>query len=43
MTGVSSNVMCGQEGYYGTSSFQVLLNIDEINKLGDVDRRKNKY
>ena len=33
MTGVSSNIMCGQEGYYGTGSFQVLLNIDEMNKL----------
>ena len=27
MRGVSANVMCGQEGYYGTSSFQVLLNL----------------
>ena len=35
MTGVSSNIMCGQEGYYGTGCFQVLLNIDEMNKLGD--------
>jgi DNA-directed RNA polymerase II subunit RPB1 len=34
MTGVSSNIMCGQEGYYGTGSFQVLLNMDEMNKLG---------
>tara|TARA_B100001758_G_C18352598_1_gene580768 strand:- start:441 stop:1463 length:1023 start_codon:yes stop_codon:yes gene_type:complete len=34
MTGVSSNIMCGQEGYYGTGSFQVLVNIDEMNKLG---------
>ena len=34
MSGVSSNIMCGQEGYYGTGSFQVLLNIDEMNKLG---------
>ena len=33
MTGVSSNIMCGQEGYFGTGSFQVLVNIDEINKL----------
>jgi len=30
MRGVSANVMCGQEGYYGTSSFQVLLNIKEM-------------
>ena len=27
MRGVSANVMCGQEGYYGTSSFQVLVNL----------------
>tara|TARA_Y100000385_G_C12762013_1_gene495494 strand:- start:247 stop:645 length:399 start_codon:yes stop_codon:yes gene_type:complete len=33
MTGVSSNIMCGQEGYYGTGSFQVLLNLNEIEKL----------
>jgi len=33
MTGVSSNIMCGQEGYFGTGSFQVLVNIDEMNKL----------
>ena len=30
MKGVSSNVMCGQEGYFGTSSFQVYLDIDTI-------------
>ena len=41
MTGVSSNIMCGQDGYYGTGSFQVLLNIDEINKLGDKDLKKD--
>ena len=33
MTGVSSNIMCGQEGYYGTGSFQIMLNIDEVNKM----------
>jgi DNA-directed RNA polymerase II subunit RPB1 len=32
MTGVSANVMCGQEGYFGTGSFQVLLNHEEIIK-----------
>ena len=39
MCGVSANIMCGQQGYYGTSSFQVMLdmtnykpsNIDEMN------------
>jgi DNA-directed RNA polymerase II subunit RPB1 len=30
MTGVSANVMCGQEGYFGTGSFQVLLDHEEI-------------
>jgi len=29
MRGVSANVMCGQEGYYGTSSFQVMFDTEE--------------
>ena len=33
MRGVSANVMCGQEGYFGTSAFQVVLDIDEMKKL----------
>jgi DNA-directed RNA polymerase II subunit RPB1 len=33
MTGVSSNIMCGQEGYYGTGSFQIMLNINQVNKM----------
>ena len=32
MRGVSANIMCGQEGYFGTSAFQVILDIDEIIK-----------
>ena len=32
LRGVSANVMCGQEGYFGTSSFQVILDIEEIQK-----------
>ena len=32
MRGVSANVMCGQEGYFGTSSFKVLVDIDKIIK-----------
>ena len=35
MTGVSSNIMCGQEGYFGTSSFQLILDIDKMGELGD--------
>ena len=27
MRGVSSNVMCGQQGYFGTSSFQVMVDM----------------
>ena len=30
MKGVSANIMCGQEGYYGTSSFQVMLDLKEV-------------
>ncbi len=30
MRGVSANVMCGQEGYYGTSSFQTLFDMQEF-------------
>jgi DNA-directed RNA polymerase II subunit RPB1 len=32
MRGVSANIMCGQEGYFGTSAFQVVLDIEEIIK-----------
>ena len=30
MNGVSANVMCGQHGNFGTSSFQVYLNINKV-------------
>ena len=33
MKGVSANVMCGQEGYFGTSAFQVILDIDKITQI----------
>jgi DNA-directed RNA polymerase II subunit RPB1 len=33
MRGVSSNIMCGQEGYFGTSAFQVVLDINEMINL----------
>jgi hypothetical protein len=32
MRGVSANVMCGQEGYYGTSSFQVHIDNELLKK-----------
>ena len=33
MRGISANVMCGQEGFFGTSCFQVVLDIEEMSKL----------
>lgn len=30
MRGVSANVMCGQQGYFGTSAFQVLADINSM-------------
>ena len=39
MRGVSANVMCGQEGYYGTSSFQVHIDNDMLmQKLKNSDQ-----
>ena len=35
LTGVSANIMCGQQGNYGTSSFQVMLDINKMNELGE--------
>ena len=39
MRGVSSNVMCGQEGYYGTNSFQIYLNLHEITSKSNTDTK----
>uniref|UniRef100_A0A6C0BS55 DNA-directed RNA polymerase n=1 Tax=viral metagenome TaxID=1070528 RepID=A0A6C0BS55_9ZZZZ len=33
LRGVSANVMCGQEGFFGTNSFRVMFDIDELDKL----------
>lgn len=33
MRGVSANVMCGQEGYYGTSAFQVHIDNEYLNDI----------
>jgi DNA-directed RNA polymerase II subunit RPB1 len=35
MTGVSANIMCGQEGYFGTGSFNISLDIEKMNILGE--------
>jgi len=42
MTGISANIMCGQQGYYGTSSFDIMLDINEISKLKSKNMEK-KY
>ena len=38
MRGVSANVMCGQEGMFGTNAFQIVLNMDEMRKLDETVR-----
>jgi len=35
MRGVSANIMCGQEGNFGTSSFQTLLDLEKMSKLNE--------
>ena len=39
LRGISANVMCGQEGLFGTASFQVVLDINEMITLDE----KYKY
>jgi DNA-directed RNA polymerase beta' subunit len=39
LRGISANVMCGQEGLFGTGSFQVVLDINEMISLDE----KYKY
>ena len=39
--GVSANVMCGQEGYFGTSAFQVILDYDKMSNL-DLETKVDK-
>jgi DNA-directed RNA polymerase II subunit RPB1 len=36
MRGISANVMCGQEGMFGTNCFQTILDIEEMQKLDEV-------
>jgi DNA-directed RNA polymerase II subunit RPB1 len=33
MRGLSANVMCGQEGFFGTGAFQVVLDMEQMLKL----------
>ena len=41
MRGISANVMCGQEGFFGTSCFQVVLDIEEMQKLEEEIKYEN--
>ena len=36
MRGVSANVMCGQEGIFGTNSFSVLLDMEKLQSFRPV-------
>jgi DNA-directed RNA polymerase beta' subunit len=40
MRGISANLMCGQEGLFGTSAFQVVLDIEEMSKLEESSEYK---
>ena len=33
MRGVSANIMCGQEGFYGTNSFKLLVDMDKVMEI----------
>jgi DNA-directed RNA polymerase II subunit RPB1 len=35
MRGVSANVMCGQEGFFGTNAFDVILDFNKINEFNN--------
>lgn len=37
MRGVSANVMCGQEGFFGTNSFSVVLDTDKFSSLEPIE------
>jgi DNA-directed RNA polymerase II subunit RPB1 len=37
MRGISANVMCGQEGFFGTSAFQVMLDMDKLQEFNAIN------
>jgi DNA-directed RNA polymerase II subunit RPB1 len=41
LRGVSANIMCGQEGFYGTSAFQVVLDIEKMQEIQETSEYKN--
>ena len=40
MKGVSANIMCGQEAYFGTNSFQTLVNLDMMMETADAEEKE---
>ena len=40
MRGISANVMCGQEGFFGTGAFQVILDIEQMQTLEEASEYK---
>ena len=42
MRGVSANIMCGQHGNYGTSAFQIVLDMKSMQELDSQDIRQDK-
>jgi DNA-directed RNA polymerase II subunit RPB1 len=43
MKGVSANVLCGQEGYYGTNSFQIILDLESMMKSKREVKEKEEH
>jgi DNA-directed RNA polymerase II subunit RPB1 len=37
LRGISANVMCGQEGYFGTNNFQIVLDVEKAATMGNRD------
>jgi DNA-directed RNA polymerase beta' subunit len=35
LRGISANIMCGQEGLYGTAAFQIVLDVNEMIKVNE--------
>ena len=42
MRGISANVMCGQDGYFGTSCFKVLLDLTEVIKRDETEQYESE-
>ena len=43
MRGVSANIMCGQEGYFGTNSFDLILDLDKLKDAVPVRRKERQF